>query len=325
MNIPLRIALFKPSDSKRTQITNLFRRHDYMVREVNEGKDILHLMRDEADPFDLVIVPSLLSGEINALAKLAELKADPDLAHIPVVTLLLSDDRSFSRPLYEAGCAVVLQQPFDVELTYWAFIALRRERIYGAERVKVAVRDLARTVRDVSRGRSLGLLASSVLLDRGALQSVSIDTPTANKNPQSSIQSTLNIVLQYLDHVIPSDVSVRVDCREDLKILLTQPHLFRILAELILLAVDTVGSSGIIEIRVLPDHSKCNLIITAEAQQGSWGGAASDIDLIFGEQSVGERLLCKEALQDIVKTNKLQIEYKRLDLSAYKLRVVLPS
>jgi CheY-like chemotaxis protein len=81
--------------------------HD--VVEAKNGLDALNMLQQ--DHPDLILLDVLLPG-MNGIDVLRHIKADPNLASIPVVVMTASGDSSVHRQCVEAGCDGFVLRPF---------------------------------------------------------------------------------------------------------------------------------------------------------------------------------------------------------------------
>lgn len=94
----------------------------FEVRLAVDGAEALEMIR--ADPPDLVITDAMmprLSGD-----ELVEtMKADPELAHIPIVMATAAASPFRTKRMLERGCVAVLGKPLDEE----SFVAAARSAL----------------------------------------------------------------------------------------------------------------------------------------------------------------------------------------------------
>lgn len=104
-------------------------RHGHTVAVANNGSDALVRLRQEV--FDLVLLDILMPG-VDGYAVLREIKADPELRHIPVIMISALDEIESVVHCIESGAEDYLSKPFNPTLL--------RARI-GASLEKKALRD----------------------------------------------------------------------------------------------------------------------------------------------------------------------------------------
>jgi CheY-like chemotaxis protein len=80
------------------------------VVTANDGREALERLRAQA--FDLVFL-DIVMPEIDGYAVLAEVKADPELRHIPVIVVSALDEIESVARCIEAGAEDYLTKPFD--------------------------------------------------------------------------------------------------------------------------------------------------------------------------------------------------------------------
>jgi CheY-like chemotaxis protein len=80
------------------------------VVTANDGREALERLRAQA--FDLVFL-DIVMPEVDGYAVLAEVKADPELRHIPVIVVSALDEIESVARCIEAGAEDYLTKPFD--------------------------------------------------------------------------------------------------------------------------------------------------------------------------------------------------------------------
>jgi len=102
------------NEDNRYTLTNRLKRQGYAdVMTANNGRQALELLR--ARPFDLVLL-DIMMPELNGYQVLAELKADDQLRHIPVIMISAVDELDSVIRCVELGAEDYLQKPFNPTL-----------------------------------------------------------------------------------------------------------------------------------------------------------------------------------------------------------------
>lgn len=122
----LRIAIFKPDEQHLPRIGQLFQRPDYGVRWVTTPAEIIELIHDEADIFDAIIAPVRMFDGSSGLAIAAQLKAEPQLASMPLIAISLNDDGPVRSSLFQAGADFVPEPNFDADELHFLIAGLGR-------------------------------------------------------------------------------------------------------------------------------------------------------------------------------------------------------
>jgi len=114
----MRILIVDDAESSRLLLVTLLRkagRQDLLA--VRSGNEALNMLRNlERDPTqaqaDLILMDVLMPG-MDGIQVLNELKADPQLAHIPVITMTGDDDEDLLKRAFEAGASDFIRKPFS--------------------------------------------------------------------------------------------------------------------------------------------------------------------------------------------------------------------
>ena len=90
------------------------------IEHLRDGQAILDFLtrvRREDRPRDetFLILLDIRMPKVDGIEVLRRLKADPDLAKIPVIMLTTTDDLREVERCYELGCSVYIQKPVDYE------------------------------------------------------------------------------------------------------------------------------------------------------------------------------------------------------------------
>jgi CheY-like chemotaxis protein len=119
-------------DLDALNVQRLMRQNDAVseVTVARDGIEALEILRSgRADLHELVILLDISMPRMNGLEFLRELRADPDLCHLPVVVLSTSDhddDKATAYQLNVAGYLVKAPSPerfrrsLDAFTRYWA-------------------------------------------------------------------------------------------------------------------------------------------------------------------------------------------------------------
>jgi CheY-like chemotaxis protein len=119
-------------DLDALNVQRLMRQNDAVsdVAVAHDGIEALEMLRsDSSDLHDLVILLDISMPRMNGLEFLRELRADPELCHLPVVVLSTSDhdeDKTSAYRLNVAGYMVKPPSPerfrrsLDAFASYWS-------------------------------------------------------------------------------------------------------------------------------------------------------------------------------------------------------------
>ncbi len=84
---------------------------DVKVVESENGKELIDNMKSSDDLSDSVVVVDMNMPKMNGLEAVAAIKADPELAAVPMVMLSTSDNPDLIRKAQEAGVDDFLTKP----------------------------------------------------------------------------------------------------------------------------------------------------------------------------------------------------------------------
>jgi class 3 adenylate cyclase len=102
------------NEDNRYTLTQRLKRQGYAnVATAQDGREALDLLRTR--PFDLVLL-DIMMPELNGYQVLAELKADDQLRHIPVIMISAVDELDSVIRCVELGAEDYLQKPFNPTL-----------------------------------------------------------------------------------------------------------------------------------------------------------------------------------------------------------------
>jgi adenylate cyclase len=118
------------NDDNRYTLTRRLTREGYTnLATANDGRQALELLRSR--PFDLVLL-DITMPEMNGYQVLEQMKADPDLRHVPVIMISAIEEVTSVVRCIELGAEDYLPKPFDPTIL--------RARV-GASLEKKALRD----------------------------------------------------------------------------------------------------------------------------------------------------------------------------------------
>jgi len=119
-------------DLDALNVQRLMRENDAVsdVTVAHDGIEALEMLRSESsDLHDLVILLDICMPRMNGLEFLRELRADPDLCHLPVVVLSTSDHEDDKTTAYRFNVAGYMVKPpsperfrrsLDAFASYWS-------------------------------------------------------------------------------------------------------------------------------------------------------------------------------------------------------------
>lgn len=119
-------------DLDALNVQRLMRQNDAVsdVAVAHDGIEALEMLRsDSSDLHDLVILLDISMPRMNGLEFLRELRADPDLCHLPVVVLSTSDHQDDKTSAYRLNVAGYMVKPpsperfrrsLDAFASYWS-------------------------------------------------------------------------------------------------------------------------------------------------------------------------------------------------------------
>jgi class 3 adenylate cyclase len=119
----------------RMLLVRLLEQEGHRARTAANGREALELLRGEhAD----VVLLDILMPELDGIAVLERLKADPALQHIPVIMISAVDELDSVVKCIELGAEDYLPKPFDPVLLRARINAgLMKKRLYESERARV--------------------------------------------------------------------------------------------------------------------------------------------------------------------------------------------
>jgi CheY-like chemotaxis protein len=119
-------------DLDALNVQRLMRQNDAVsdVAVAHDGIEALEMLRsDSSDLHDLVILLDISMPRMNGLEFLRELRADPELCHLPVVVLSTSDHEEDKTSAYRLNVAGYMVKPpsperfrrsLDAFASYWS-------------------------------------------------------------------------------------------------------------------------------------------------------------------------------------------------------------
>jgi CheY-like chemotaxis protein len=119
-------------DLDALNVQRLMRQNDAVTDVVvaHDGLEALEMLRsDSSDLHDLVILLDISMPRMNGLEFLRELRADPELCHLPVVVLSTSDHEDDKASAYRLNVAGYMVKPpsperfrrsLDAFASYWS-------------------------------------------------------------------------------------------------------------------------------------------------------------------------------------------------------------
>ena len=105
-----RIVLADDSPDLLSILGSRFRAHGHDVHEARDGAEALDVIRAERPD---IIVLDVMMPELNGYQVCRRLKAEPELAKIPVILLTAKDSEADRFWGGEVGAAVFLSKPVD--------------------------------------------------------------------------------------------------------------------------------------------------------------------------------------------------------------------
>lgn len=128
-----KILVVDDDPSNRETLCRRLTREGHECREAGEGGEALEILKSQPD-FDLVLLDLLMPG-VDGWTMLTQLKADPELRHLPVIMISALDELESVIRCIEAGAEDYLPKPCEATLL--------RARI-GASIEKKVLRDQER-------------------------------------------------------------------------------------------------------------------------------------------------------------------------------------
>lgn len=123
-----RIAVFRPEPRQEDALHQVVKKYDYIVRFITQPQEIIELLEDEQDPFDVVVVPLILHDMSHGMRMCLQVKANEILAAIPVLGISFSPEKNALESLYTAGADMVMTSPLDADHFYLQIGALTRQK-----------------------------------------------------------------------------------------------------------------------------------------------------------------------------------------------------
>jgi len=147
-----RLLVVEDNEINRTVARLLFEGWGAVVEEAEDGLAGVHRVRDEAQPFELVLMDIQLPG-LNGLDATAAIRAlpDPARAEVPIVALTANAFRTDRERYLAAGMNACLAKPFEEEEVYHT-LALLLPPLPGATEAAQPSYDLTK-LRALARGR----------------------------------------------------------------------------------------------------------------------------------------------------------------------------
>jgi adenylate cyclase len=119
----------------RSLLVRLLQQEGHSARTAENGREALERMREEVS--DLVLL-DVVMPELDGIAVLGELKADPALQHVPVIMISALDELDSVVRCIETGAEDYLPKPFDPVLLRARINAgLAKLRLHELERERV--------------------------------------------------------------------------------------------------------------------------------------------------------------------------------------------
>ena len=119
----------------RALLTRGVEQAGHVVQTAENGRDALDLLRD--GPYDVVLL-DIVMPELDGVAVLEQIKADPRLQHVPVIMISAVDEIDSVVRCIEMGAEDYLPKPFDpVILRARINAGLARKRLHEVEQERV--------------------------------------------------------------------------------------------------------------------------------------------------------------------------------------------
>lgn len=152
--VPGHVLVVDDSRVFRRQLAGACARLGYRVTTAEDGERALAVLRDAAPTVDVVLL-DLLMPVLDGFATLERIKADPALAHLPVIVVSAVDELDSVVRCIETGAADHLVKPFRP-----ALLRARLDASLAAKRARDAelrylrrVAELTDAAREVDAGR----------------------------------------------------------------------------------------------------------------------------------------------------------------------------
>lgn len=104
------VLVVDDNEINRDVLCRWLRHEGYPVAEASNGRQALELVR--AQPFDLVLL-DVIMPELNGFQVLEQLKADPNLRHLPVIVISALEETDSVVRCIEMGAEDYLTKPFN--------------------------------------------------------------------------------------------------------------------------------------------------------------------------------------------------------------------
>lgn len=270
-------------------LDRLLTQNGYHVRVARDGASAIRAAR--AQKPDLIMLDVRLPG-LNGFEVCAQLKADRDLADVPVLFISASHDTMSKLHAFEAGGVDYITKPIQVQetlarvKTHLTLAHLRRQ-----EKELVLMEERQRLARDLHDSVKQTLFMIGATAEALQLQNASIDPNLMGqlKNLHSLAQAALSEMNIMLFELLPQQLAER--SLDDLLTELTQSFSARTRAE-VRLIIGTLGQP-------LPPPIKTTFYrVAQEAMNNAIKHArASHIDLKLVETTAGvELIICDDGL-----------------------------
>lgn len=106
-----KILIVEDNDLNLKLFRDLLLAHGYEIAETKEGRDALAITRSFRP--DLILMDIQLP-EISGLEVTRRIKADPELAHIPVVAVTAFAMKDDEDKIMRAGCQAYISKPISI-------------------------------------------------------------------------------------------------------------------------------------------------------------------------------------------------------------------
>jgi CheY-like chemotaxis protein len=148
---PKRILVVEDNDANRVMLCRRLNARGYATGEAADGGQALDLVVKQR--FDLVLCDIMMPG-VDGYTVLQKMKADPDLANIPIVMISALDEMESIVRCIEMGADDYLHKPYEPVILFArvnACLDKRRLRDLQAEYLR-AVADLTRAAQAMEKG-----------------------------------------------------------------------------------------------------------------------------------------------------------------------------
>ncbi len=133
----LQIVAFQPDQGATAPLVESLQKFDCELFSVPDPASAAALL-EQGNSVDLCIIPLRCSGGQSATSITLQIRSHELLSATPVVCLSPGADKSVVHALYGVGADLVLVPPYDVDLIYFQFEALARQRRMFAEHLRDA-------------------------------------------------------------------------------------------------------------------------------------------------------------------------------------------